>query len=155
MYKRQPEILKQFRQSVLAAATDGRLTEDWRIDVSLKQYDIDGELMDFPKPWEVFKVGDVYSLVDGDRGSNYPKQDDYKSEGFCLFLSTKNVRPFGFLFDETVFLSEHKHISLRNGTLVRGDVVITTRGTLGNVAVYDENVPFNTCLLYTSDAADE
>jgi len=27
---RVPEILKQFRQSVLAAATDGRLTEDWR-----------------------------------------------------------------------------------------------------------------------------
>jgi type I restriction enzyme S subunit len=30
--RRVPEILKRFRQSVLAAATDGRLTEDWRAE---------------------------------------------------------------------------------------------------------------------------
>jgi type I restriction enzyme S subunit len=30
--ERVPGILKQFRQAVLAAACDGRLTEDWRID---------------------------------------------------------------------------------------------------------------------------
>jgi type I restriction enzyme S subunit len=53
-----------------------------------------------------------------------------------------SVRPFGFLFDETVFLTEEKHKTLRNGTLELDDVVITTRGTLGNVAVYDETVPY-------------
>jgi len=48
---RVPEILKQFRQSVLAAATDGRLTEDWRIESGIiEEWEIvslDSVVLDF------------------------------------------------------------------------------------------------------------
>lgn len=141
---RVPQILKRFRQAVLAAATSGALTEEWREHIGIVSHDVGDSLMDFPEGWKVHKIGDVFSLIDGDRGPNYPKQHDYLPAGHCLFLSTKNVRPFGFLFDETVYISEQKHKLLRNGTLQRGDIIITTRGTLGNVAVYDESVPYST-----------
>ena len=121
---RVPAILKRFRQSVLAAATSGKLTEEWREE---------NETL----IWRDSRIGDIYQLIDGDRGPNYPKQKDYSSDGHCLFLSTKNVRPFGFLFDEMTFISKVKHEQLRNGTLQVLDVVVTTRGTLGNVAIYD------------------
>ena len=39
--ERVPQILKRFRQSVLAAATSGRLTEDWREEKGLSIEDWD------------------------------------------------------------------------------------------------------------------
>ena len=136
--ERVPQILKRFRQSVLAAATSGRLTEDWREDEKVIEY---GEFV-FPAAWELSTFDDALTLIDGDRGPNYPKQSDYQESGHCLFLSTKNVRKFGFEFDDVVFISEEKHKKIRSGTLQYGDVIITTRGTLGNVAFYDESVPY-------------
>ena len=82
-------------------------------------------------------------LIDGDRGKNYPKQEDFLDSGFCLFLSAKNVTPQGFLFNETSFISEDKDRVLRSGKLVRNDIVITTRGTIGNVALFSKNIPFD------------
>ena len=54
----------------------------------------------------------------------------------CL---TKN----GFLFEENQFISKEKDFALRKGKLQRSDIVLTTRGTVGNVAYYDESVPFD------------
>lgn len=90
------------------------------------------------------QIQDVAQLVDGDRGKNYPKAHDYLPDGYCLYLSTKNVRSGHFEFFEKQFLSEEKHKLLRNGKLERGDVVITTRGTLGNIAWYSDSIPYDT-----------
>ena len=60
--ERIPAILKRFRQSVLAAATSGKLTEDWRIS-DLKatgQYvssEIYRELPDLPSSWCYERLG--------------------------------------------------------------------------------------------------
>lgn len=121
-----PAILKKFRQSVLADAVSGKSMGD-------SNY----------KDWIQSTIGKEFKCIDGDRGKNYPKKEDYKNEGYCLFLSTKNVRKFGFLFDEKVFISKEKHGQLRNGTLQRDDLIITTRGTLGHIASYNETVPFD------------
>ena len=118
-----PALLKQFRQSVLANAVSGRLT-------GFRKY-------------QVYKLKDYFNFIDGDRGSNYPKKDEYLDKGYCLFLSTKNVREFGFDFSECVYISQEKDSVLRKGKLSRGDIIITTRGTLGNVASYDENISFD------------
>jgi type I restriction enzyme M protein len=93
--------------------------------------------------WEMMELGAVeLDIIDGDRGVNYPKKEDFSEEGYCLFLSTKNVRENGFLFDELSFITKEKDSLLRSGKLKRYDVVMTTRGTLGNCAYYDEKVPY-------------
>lgn len=117
-----PAILKRFRQSVLAAAVSGRLTKTL-------------------SKWRNEKLKDCFDCIDGDRGPNYPKKEEYLTEGYCLFLSTKNVRNFGFDFNEKIFITKEKDEILRKGRLERGDLVITTRGTLGYVASYDMTVP--------------
>lgn len=82
-------------------------------------------------------------VIDGDRGKNYPHQDELLDKGDCLFLSAKNVTVNGFDFSENQFITLEKDSALRNGKLKRGDIVITTRGTVGNVGLYDDRVPFD------------
>jgi restriction endonuclease S subunit len=123
--------LEIYRQAVLKKAFEGELTKEWRERQLVKRED-----------WHTHKLGDVLKTIDGDRGKNYPKKKEFMDSGFCLFLSTKNVRQGNFVFDDNLFISEEKDRILRGGKLERNDVVITTRGTLGNVALYDKNVKF-------------
>ena len=92
--------------------------------------------------WIKKKLGDkdLLHIIDGDRGINYPQKSDFSNDGYCLFLNTKNVRPDGFNFDNTMFISEEKDRQLRKGKLKRRDIVLTTRGTIGNIALYDDSV---------------
>lgn len=85
---------------------------------------------------------DVCEIIDGDRGKNYPTADDFSDEGYCLFLNAKNVTTAGFNFDSCMFVSKEKDDALRKGKLTRGDVVLTTRGTLGNLAFYTDEIPY-------------
>lgn len=95
-----------------------------------------------PKHWIELPVDLIFEIEDGDRGEHYPTKNDFSSAGYCLFLNAKNVTKRGFVFEETGFISEEKHRALRKGTLRRGDIVFTSRGTLGNIAIYDENTPY-------------
>ncbi|WP_244582629.1 restriction endonuclease subunit S, partial [Escherichia coli] len=72
-----PQILKRFRQAVLGAATNGKLI---------------GHKRQSFEEWTTKTLKDFFSCIDGDRGPNYPKKNDYLTDGHCLFLSTKNVR---------------------------------------------------------------
>lgn len=85
---------------------------------------------------------EVCEIIDGDRGKNYPTAEEFSDEGYCLFLNAKNVTASGFNFDSCMFVSKEKDEALRKGKLSRGDVVLTTRGTLGNLAFYTDEVPF-------------
>ena len=93
--------------------------------------------------WKEYKLGDApLWIIDGDRGKNYPSQNEFQNCGYCLFLSTKNVRPYGFDFSDCQFISYEKDQLLRKGKLNRYDLVLTTRGTVGNVGYYSDNVQY-------------
>jgi type I restriction enzyme M protein len=94
--------------------------------------------------WPLLRFEDApFEIIDGDRGTNYPKKEDFSPSGYCLFLNTKNVRPDGFSFSDMEFVTKEKDAALRKGKLRRGDVVLTTRGTIGNTGFYDNSVPFD------------
>ena len=93
--------------------------------------------------WKTYKLGELPILfIDGDRGKNYPKGDDFSEVGHCLFLNAGNVTKNGWNFDGNVYISEEKDNLLRNGKLERGDIVLTTRGTVGNVVLYSDDIPY-------------
>ncbi|MDQ3020907.1 MAG: restriction endonuclease subunit S [Bacteroidota bacterium] len=95
--------------------------------------------------WEETVLGDekLLEIIDGDRGKNYPKKSDFLNEGHCLFMNTKNVRPDGFDFTTTMFINEKKDKAMGKGKLKRNDVVLTTRGTIGNIGQYSEEIKFD------------
>ena len=93
--------------------------------------------------FEIAQLCDIdVDVIDGDRGKNYPHQDELLESGYCLFLSAKNVTQNGILFADNQFITQEKDGLLNNGKLNRGDIVITTRGTVGNVAIYSDDVPY-------------
>jgi type I restriction enzyme S subunit len=85
----------------------------------------------------------IVRIIDGDRGAQYPKKSDFSPRGHCLFLNTSNVRRGSWDFSKCDFISSQKDQSLRKGKLQRGDVILTTRGTLGYSAHFDARVPFD------------
>lgn len=82
-------------------------------------------------------------IIDGDRGKNYPKTADFKDIGYCLFLNAGNVTALGFNFANTSFISKQRDDLLNKGKLKRYDVILTTRGTVGNLAFFSDSVPYS------------
>jgi type I restriction enzyme S subunit len=94
--------------------------------------------------WKKYKLKNApLSIIDGDRGKNYPNQNEFQSYGYCLFLSTKNVRLTGFDFTDCQFITKEKDELLRKGKLIRNDLVLTTRGTVGNIGFYSDEVNYD------------
>ena len=92
------------------------------------------------KNWVNNKIIDApLEIIDGDRGSNYPKKSEFSESGYCLFLDTKNVRPNGFDFSQCHFITKEKDQVLSKGKLSRNDIVMTTRGTIGNVGFFNSD----------------
>jgi len=97
----------------------------------------------FQPTWDVKELRDIpISLIDGDRGKNYPSQQELSGEGFCLFLNTGNIKDDRFDFSKCDFITEQKDALLRKGRLVRGDIVLTTRGTVGSVGYFYDDIPY-------------
>ncbi len=106
----------------------------------MKARDKHTEVGVIPVDWSVV---DHVSFIDGDRGSHYPGATELSASGDCLFLDAGNVTKRGFRFDECRFITAQKVSDLSHGKMKRGDVVLTTRGTLGNLAYYDGKVSFD------------
>jgi type I restriction enzyme S subunit len=84
-----------------------------------------------------------FDIIDGDRGKNYPKQGDFTDTGHCVFLSATNVTKTGFDFSSCQFINEKRDAMMNKGKLQREDIVLTTRGTIGNTAYFNDAVPFD------------
>lgn len=89
-----------------------------------------------PISWSSLSLRNLASIEDGDRGNEYPKQNDFSNSGYCLFLSAKNVTKNGFSFKTTQFISEKKSNKLRKGKVLENDIILTTRGTVGNFGLF-------------------
>lgn len=95
-----------------------------------------------PEDWSVIDYVSFGQVIDGDRGFHYPGAGELSDNGHYLFLNAGNVTKAGFRFGECQFISAEKDKKLNKGKLTRGDVVLTTRGTIGNFAYYGDDITF-------------
>jgi len=94
--------------------------------------------------WAYIPINAVpVEIIDGDRGKAYPKKNEFRETGHCVFLNAGNVTVDGFSFASCDFISKERDNIMRKGKLKRQDIVLTTRGTVGNVAYYHDNVQFD------------
>ncbi len=128
---RVPGILKRFRQSVLAAATSGELTREWRdgVDAEWEERSI-----------EQFCPDERYALAIGPFGSNL-KVADYRGEGVPLvFVREIRARKFGNA--GTKYVTQEKAAELRAHAVRPGDLLITKMGDPpGDTAIYPLDRP--------------
>lgn len=133
------------------------LYKEWFVRLRFPNYQNTKIVDGIPHGWEYINLGkSKLKFIDGDRGKNYPKQDEFFENGYCLFLNTSNVTKNGFVFDSKMFITREKDNILGNGKLKYGDIIITTRGTLGNIAIYNSknkftNVRINSSMLIIRD----
>jgi type I restriction enzyme, S subunit len=111
-----PRILKRFRQSVLAAACDGRLTADWRErnkDVGLLESDFD-----IPQKW---KRTDVSKVIQNLKYGTAQKCD-YEKKGFPVLRIPNIVEQFIDHSDlKYTELNEKEYEQLK---LIPGDILL-------------------------------
>lgn len=132
-YSQKLDLLREHKKGLMQNLfpQDGETVPKYRFP----EFKSDGE-------WINTILSDNVSVVDGDRGVNYPKAEEYSNNGYCLFLNAKNVTKAGFVFNEVQYITKQTDQLLRKGRLTRFDIVLTTRGSLGQFAYYDELVPF-------------
>ena len=131
------------RRIELLEQTAQELYKEWFVRFRFPRYENATFENGLPEGWSYVRFGKAIDIIDGDRGVNYPKQEEFYPEGDCLFLNAGNVTTKGFDFSSCAYITKEKDTILRKGKLQHGDVVLTTRGTVGNVAFYNETMTFS------------
>jgi type I restriction enzyme, S subunit len=162
-----PPLLKRFRQSVLAAATSGKLTEDWReangVDITTSingTISPDGDFLavlqsmdyEIPDVWtwttpDLMKADEKHSLSIGPFGSNLVVKD-YRDSGVPLVF-VREIRAQMFGDKKTKYINREKAEELWAHRVEPGDLLITKMGDPpGDVAIFPETRPIS---IITSD----
>ena len=91
---------------------------------------------EIPESWEWCRLSDLFSVLNGDRGKNYPSKSTLSSTGIP-FISALNLDGKTVVDDDNLLcMSEEQYNRLGNGKLVKDDVVVCIRGSLGKHARY-------------------
>jgi len=162
-----PKILKRFRQSVLVAAMNGKLTEEWRAEANITKYDIgskladerikmwpgkrkykpaispgeidSSEFIDLPDSWLRATLDQItWSVKDGPHFS-----PQYQDKGIP-FISGGSIRPGKIDLSISKYISEELHQELSTRCKPEyHDILYTKGGTTGLAAVNTLRVDFN------------
>ncbi|MGU9312858.1 restriction endonuclease subunit S [Clostridium perfringens] len=97
------------------------------------------ELGEIPNEWQIKNLEDISYLIDGDRSSRYPGEKDIVEHGI-LFLSTQNIIDSKIVYKNCKFITEEKFDELSKGKLQKNDLIITLRGSIGNVAKFNGDI---------------
>lgn len=89
---------------------------------------------DIPDNWEWGRLGNIAQAINGDRGKNYPKREEYVSSGIA-WINTGHITDDGYLnADKMNYITRDKYDSLRSGKIQRNDLLFCLRGSFGKVA---------------------
>ena len=139
----QEKIVKILRDADSIIEKYGLLLEEKKQFIKSQFIEMFGNPINNSKKIKTEEMTNICEIIDGYRGSNYPKSGEFYEKEYCLFLNAKNVTNNGFSFANCMFITEKEDKLLGKGKLQRGDIVLTTRGTVGNIAFYTDDVPFD------------
>ncbi|MEO7837898.1 MAG: restriction endonuclease subunit S [Anaerolineales bacterium] len=131
--QRQIGLLQEQRTALINHA----VTKGLNPDAPMKDSGVEW-LGEIPSHWEVQKVKRIVDVIDGDRGKEYPNENDFVDIGIP-FLSSKNIIDNRLDLTEVRYISKEKFDKLGRGKLTKGDLVITVRGTIGSVGYFSGN----------------
>ncbi|WP_300522751.1 restriction endonuclease subunit S [Alcanivorax sp.] len=125
-----PKILKRFRQSVLAAAVSGKLTEDWRgtkaISFQQPPITIGRENEEVPEGWAWNDLVDLAKLESG----HTPRKSrtDYWENGDVPWISLQDIRAaHGSVIEKTKFMPNMKGIENSSARILPKGTVCFSR----------------------------
>ena len=97
-----------------------------------------------PEDWEVKTLKALnLDISDGNYSSKYPKASEFRVFG-VPFIRANNVRNMSVVDDDLRYISESLHAELQKGHLKKNDILVTTRGEIGQIAfVPDRHIDSN------------
>ena len=98
---------------------------------------IDDEIpFEIPESWEWVRLNSISKILNGDRGKNYPSKSTLSSIGIP-FISALNLDGNTVVQDENLLcMTEEQYNRLGNGKLIKNDIVVCIRGSLGKHGRY-------------------
>lgn len=75
--------------------------------------------------------------VEGNYGKNHPSKEDYQNDGIP-FINAKDVVNGQLVLHSAKKINKSQVVKLRRGSAVKGDILLTHKATLGNVAQVPE-----------------
>lgn len=146
-----PTILKHFRQSVLAAAVSGKLTEEWR---GSSDYLEVNEFLEIPVGWQILRVEDLVEYVtSGSRG--WAK---YYSDNGSLFVRSQDINTDELKIEQAAYVDLPEQAEGRRTKVQVEDILITITGAnvtkcaRVKIALEDAYISQHVALLRLSDS---
>jgi type I restriction enzyme S subunit len=115
----------------------------------LRFKDIDGNK--YPE-WDENMISDLELYIsDGNYGEKYPRAENFISSG-VPFIRANNIKNLKVDYKDMRYISKDLHKELTSGHLKKNDIIITTRGEIGELALVsldDEGANINAqiCLI--------
>ena len=141
---RVPAILKRFRQSVLARATSGKLTEEWR------------DRLKGRTPWQAIQLRDLSELITKGASPKWQGFSYVQPGKGILFITSENVREMRLDVAEPKYVESALNDAQKRSILRKGDLLTNIVGaSIGRTAIYDLSLPANinqaVCLVRLKD----
>lgn len=126
------ELLQQIQTEKQALIKAGKIKKE----KPLPEITEDEIPFDIPDSWKWVRLSQLFSVLNGDRGKNYPAKSTLSHEGIP-FISALNLDGKSVIEDDNLLrLSEQQYERLGNGKLIRDDIVVCIRGSLGKHGRY-------------------
>lgn len=126
-------ILKRFRQSVLAAATSGRLTVDMRIEYETTSLRLGDAECQVPKSWEASTLA---QQIDPSRPLCYGVvQPGLEKSGGVPLIRVQDMERGSIAVAELRTVGKDVDQEFSRSRVVAGDVLVSVVGTIGRIAV--------------------
>ncbi|MGC0808459.1 restriction endonuclease subunit S [Pantoea agglomerans] len=125
-----PKLLKRFRQAVLCAAVNGKLTEKWRDEKKIPS-----------KSWEIKKANDLCIKV---QSGSTPTGNPFAQNGTIPFLKVYNIvnQKIDFDYKPQYITDEVHRARSKRSIAIPDDVLMNIVGPpLGKVAILTEQYP--------------
>lgn len=139
-------LFEEKRQTMITeAVTKG-------LDPNVKMKDSGVEWVgEIPEHWDTISVrnllrNNIIEYQDGNHGELHPISDDYIEEGIP-FIMANNVRNNKLDLSHCKYISQERAEKLRIGFSVSGDVLLTHKGTVGEVAIVPDTLPSSFIML--------
>ena len=125
------DAIRRKRQEALA------LTDEFLRSAFLEMF---GDPVTNPKGWPVLSIGDIAPdkglIVDGPFGSSL-KPECYVESGIRV-IRNFNIKDDAFDDQEFKYVTEGKFSEIRRSEVAQGDILISTKGTIGNICIMPE-----------------
>lgn len=125
------ELYQQIQKEKARPIKEGKIKKE-KLLAEITEEEIPFEI---PGSWKWVRLGDVFQIINGDRGKNYPSKDKLTNKGIP-FISALNIENQTISEEKLLYMSEEQYERLGSGKLILGDLVLCIRGSLGKNGRY-------------------